>query len=66
MSTAILEAASDTAAGTRHIEVDFLYVDLNTCTRCLGTDANLEEALAWIIHKRPSRVARRCQSGSPG
>ena len=26
----------------RRVEIDFLYPDLNVCTRCIGTDANLE------------------------
>lgn len=30
------------------IVIDFLYLDLNTCTRCVGTDRNLEEALAAV------------------
>jgi glutaredoxin len=30
----------------RKIEIDFLYVDLTVCTRCKGTDTNLEEALS--------------------
>jgi len=27
------------------VEIDFLYLDLSTCTRCQGTDRSLEEAL---------------------
>lgn len=30
------------------IEIDFLYLDLSTCTRCKGTDASLDEALAEV------------------
>ncbi|MDD3840844.1 MAG: DUF2703 domain-containing protein [Clostridia bacterium] len=30
------------------IIIDFLYLDLNTCTRCQGTDAGLEEAIADV------------------
>jgi hypothetical protein len=48
MSTAILEPATATASQTRRIEVDFLYLDLSTCGRCKGTDANLEAALAEV------------------
>ena len=33
--------------GTR-IEVDFLYLDLSTCTRCQGTERSLDEALAEV------------------
>ncbi|HET6466334.1 MAG TPA: DUF2703 domain-containing protein [Nitrospiria bacterium] len=32
----------------RKIEIDFLCVDLTACTRCIGTDANLEEALSEV------------------
>jgi hypothetical protein len=35
---------------TRQIVIDFLYLDLETCTRCRGTDANLEAALAQVGH----------------
>lgn len=30
------------------IEIDFMYLDLGTCTRCQGTDASLEEAIAEV------------------
>ncbi|MBI3812086.1 MAG: DUF2703 domain-containing protein [Nitrospirae bacterium] len=40
------EAISATAR--RKIEIEFLYVDLTVCTRCMGTDANLEEALSEV------------------
>jgi hypothetical protein len=29
----------------KRIEIDFLYVDIESCTRCKGTDANLTSAL---------------------
>ena len=29
----------------KQIEIEFLYLDLDVCTRCKGTDANLETAL---------------------
>jgi hypothetical protein len=29
----------------KRIEIEFLYLDLDVCTRCKGTDANLETAL---------------------
>ena len=35
---------------TRGLVIDFLYLDLETCTRCRGTDANLEAALAQVGH----------------
>jgi hypothetical protein len=30
---------------TKKVEIDFMYLDLETCTRCKGTDANLATAL---------------------
>lgn len=32
----------------RTIDLEFLYLDLNTCTRCVGTDDNLQEAIASV------------------
>jgi hypothetical protein len=32
----------------RPVVVDFLFLDLDTCTRCVGTDRNLEEAVASV------------------
>jgi hypothetical protein len=32
----------------RKIEIDFLYLDLNVCTWCQGTDSSLEEAIAEV------------------
>jgi hypothetical protein len=32
----------------QRIEIEFLYLDLDVCTRCKGTDANLEMALRTI------------------
>jgi hypothetical protein len=31
---------------TRRLRIDFFFLDLETCTRCRGTDRNLESALA--------------------
>ena len=28
----------------RRVEIDFLYLDLSTCSRCLGSDENLRGA----------------------
>ena len=33
---------------TRHLDIEFLYLDLSLCGRCRGTDAALEEAVAEI------------------
>jgi hypothetical protein len=35
-------------ATQRTLEVEFLYLDLTTCTRCQGTDASLRTALAVV------------------
>ena len=32
----------------KQIEIEFLYLDLDVCTRCKGTDANLETALRIV------------------
>ncbi|MGH7492736.1 MAG: DUF2703 domain-containing protein [bacterium] len=32
----------------RKIGIDFLFLDLNTCTRCVGTNENLEKAVASV------------------
>lgn len=32
----------------RTIEIDFLYIDLETCSRCIGTHRNLDEALGEV------------------
>lgn len=32
----------------KRIEIEFLYLDLDVCTRCRGTDANLETALCIV------------------
>jgi hypothetical protein len=34
--------------GRRTVAIDFLYLDLDVCERCRGTDANLETALATV------------------
>lgn len=34
--------------GQRDIVIDFLFLDLKTCTRCVGTNENLERALASV------------------
>jgi len=32
----------------KHVEIEFLYLDLDVCTRCKATDANLETALCKV------------------
>jgi hypothetical protein len=36
------------AASARKLIIDFLYLDLTTCTRCRGTDRSLQAALADV------------------
>jgi hypothetical protein len=48
MSSAILDSPREAPAPPRRIDIDFMYLDLNTCTRCRGTDANLDTALAEV------------------
>ena len=35
-------------ASSHQLVIDFMYLDLEKCTRCRGTDANLEAALAEV------------------
>ncbi len=35
-------------SGNKKVEIDFLYLDLEVCTRCKGTDANLAIALESV------------------
>jgi hypothetical protein len=45
MSTHALTASHATQNGAGEITIDFLFLDLTSCTRCVGTDRNLETAL---------------------
>jgi hypothetical protein len=47
VSTAVLDELG-AASATHQLVIDFLYLDLETCTRCRGTDANLAAALAEV------------------
>lgn len=38
-------APAKTTSTTDRLQIDFLYVDLTSCDRCIGTDRNLESAL---------------------
>jgi len=40
------------SGGEKRIEIEFLYLDLDDCTRCKGTDANLETALRISDRKK--------------
>jgi hypothetical protein len=46
--SAILDKAVASPVATRDLVIDFMYLDLETCTRCRGTFANLEAALAEV------------------
>lgn len=48
MTATVLAAPAAPFSAARQITVDFLYLDLDTCTRCVGTDANLDAALAEV------------------
>jgi hypothetical protein len=50
VSTAVLDGLDAAPAVTHQVGIDFWYLDLETCTRCRGTDANLEAALAQVGH----------------
>jgi hypothetical protein len=46
MST--MNAAPRPSEVRRTVVIDFLFLDLSTCVRCTGTDANIETALAAV------------------
>ncbi|NOT58223.1 MAG: DUF2703 domain-containing protein [Deltaproteobacteria bacterium] len=46
MNTSASPQPSERPALARSLEIELLALDLNTCTRCVGTQANLEQALA--------------------
>ena len=48
MDTMVVDAPVEPAAAAQPIEIDFMYIDLEVCDRCRGTDANLEAALAQV------------------
>ena len=48
MATAVMNGLEESSLSTHEVVIDFLYLDLETCTRCRGTDANLEAALAEV------------------
>ena len=50
MSISASPLPSENPAATRSIEIELLALDLNTCTRCVGSQANLEHALATTQH----------------
>lgn len=48
MTNQALVVSSSTRKATDPITIDFLFLDLTTCTRCVGTDQNLESALGIV------------------
>jgi hypothetical protein len=48
MSSQPLTVRSPTRTAPDTITIDFLFLDLTTCTRCVGTDHNLESALEIV------------------
>ena len=48
MTTQTRNASTGRLSGRRKIDIDFLFLDLKTCTRCIGTGQNLEKALQAV------------------
>lgn len=48
MQKAVPDTDALAPTSARRVTVDFLFIDLEVCARCLGTGANLEAALSEI------------------
>ncbi len=48
MTTPVADAAVNPAV-SRKITIDFLYLDLNACGRCKGSNANLAAAVSEVL-----------------
>ncbi len=48
MNTNMSTATGERALSTRQLDVELLALDLNTCTRCVGTLENIEEAIETV------------------
>ena len=48
MQRAVLDMDTVTPTAAKRVTVDFLFIDLEVCTRCLDTNANLEAALSEV------------------
>lgn len=50
MNTSTVSLSREKAVSAHSIEIELLALDLTTCTRCVGSQANLEQALAAAQH----------------
>ncbi|MGQ0572558.1 MAG: DUF2703 domain-containing protein [Armatimonadota bacterium] len=48
MNRAVLDVEAGKPTATRRVAVEFLFIDLEVCARCLGTNTNLEAALSEV------------------
>jgi hypothetical protein len=48
VSTNMSTRTDEQAPSTRELDVELLALDLDTCTRCVGTLANIEEAIGMV------------------
>jgi hypothetical protein len=48
MTTTVPAATESRSAAARTIEIELLALDLDTCTRCVGTLSNIEQAIAAV------------------
>lgn len=44
----LTEFETTTTTPARQLDIEFLFLDLTTCTRCMGTNQNLEMALSMV------------------
>jgi hypothetical protein len=51
MHNPIQEDPSRSPVPLHEVEIDFFYLDLETCTRCIGTDQNLDAARIRLLRQ---------------
>lgn len=59
IATSVTSESDNAAPSVRSIVIDFLYLDLDVCTRCQGTDDTLDQAVAevsQILHSAGTEV----------